>query len=120
MLLIRASGEMTGGRYEAAREQFAEVKALDPTDVDAWTGWGLASFHLGEHAKAAEAMRKAMPSIVSRGLHSTIPSLLAESYVFLGELDKARETLGAYLLEPDIEPALEVLKAKVARKLASE
>lgn len=115
-LLIRALDALAHGRHGAAKEDFTKVIEMDPADLDGWAGLGIASWHLGRHAEAAEAMEKAMPRIVLRGQHSVIPQLLAESYVALGEPDKARSTLRAVLVEHEVEPMLEAIHAKVSKR----
>ncbi len=114
-LKIRARDALLGERYPEAAELFAEVVELEPTDVDGWSGLGASLHHLGDHQSAAESLEKVMPTIIEQRMNSTLPLLLAESYVNLGELEKAERALQAVIVEPDVAVKLEELQLKVAR-----
>lgn len=104
--------------YGRAAEIFAEQVDADATNLGGWARLGLAYFHLGRHEEAAQCMERIMPKIVAEGSHSSLPFLLAESYVALGLPEKAAVALRSVVLEQDIDTTLERIEARVVAKRA--
>lgn len=119
-LKIRASDAFGAGRYREAAERWAEVVDLDAADDDGWAGLGASYYQLGDHGGAVECLEKVVPAMAEKGLHSALPLFLAESYVAIGELEKARETLHLVVVEPEVASRLEKLQRKVAAASAEE
>ena len=104
---------------ETTRRRHAIFRAmLDETPLEkrGWAGLGLAYFRLKKHGLAAEAFEHSVAKADERILDSSLADLLVESYVVLGEDEKALRTLRRFGDQADTESALARVKERVRAK----
>lgn len=111
---LEAKTALDAGRLRDAAGLWRSITQTHPDDLDAWAGLGVATFHLGDHQKAADCLQRVMPATPGDMPRSTLPLLLAESYVHLGDLESAAAALRHIVPEADISAQLESIQSRVA------
>ena len=107
---------LAGGTYERALDHFQHALDLDPSDDFAWSGLGRAYFELQLYREAAASLDGVVQRSVARGMDTTLPALLVESYVALGEREKAAEILALMVPPARIEPLLGKMEERHAKR----
>ena len=110
---LSAMDAMNAGEFVQAASRWQAIVDLDASDLDGWAGLGVANFHLNRHREAAECLERVMPAEPGDMPRSTLPLLLAESYVHLGELEEAERVLRLIALEPQAAVMLDAIEARV-------
>jgi hypothetical protein len=106
------------GAYEQALELRKQLVALDPEDLNSYSWLGYAHYQLRQYREAAVALERVMPLVRASEGYSLLHLTLAESYVALGEEEKAKEALRGYVFEKDIEAELVRLRESLERQEA--
>jgi tetratricopeptide (TPR) repeat protein len=106
------------GAYEQALELRRQLVALDPEDLNSYSWLGYAHYQLRQYREAAVALERVMPLVRASEGYSLLHLTLAESYVALGEEEKAKEALRGYVFEKDIEAELVRLRESLERQEA--
>jgi tetratricopeptide (TPR) repeat protein len=117
-LHLEASLLSERGAYEQALELRRQLVALDPEDLASYVGLGEVHYRLRQYREAVVAFERYMPVLRQHGWKSLTPYMLAQSYLALGEEEKARETFQGILVEDKIEPELARLRADLQRQEA--
>jgi hypothetical protein len=97
--------------FNAAAQQFRQLLADDPDDLEAVAGLGLALVRMGRFADAVPLLERALPTF---GSHSRIPGELALAYIALGDEPKADALLRRYYSTDTIRFIREGIRRKLS------
>lgn len=110
---MRAREAFYDGRFADAKRLFESAAVFDGNDIGAWTGISRAQLALGDYAGASRTIERLLPELRGSGQETSLPVLLAEARLHLGDRAGAVAALKSFVAEAFLAPTLEKIELRV-------